>query len=566
MKHKALLPKLALLFVLLALVLVVAITVQASVSHEGGASRLPVGHENGVPPPPADSGNIRDVLVGPPPTDKAVPVPPLEISEEQRAANASIQSDDFNRCTLDNTLWTQVDPLTDATFEMEGTFTNNAWLTINVPAGTDHDIWYEGNKAPRALQAVTGNPDFDVVTKFESGLSLQYQMQGMVVQQTDRDLLRLEYYSNGTSTYLFAAILKPWGTQGLTPTVVYNQPVYANATAPLWMRIQRVGSNWKLYHSNNGASWSPPEGIAFPHTMTVNQVGVYAANAQPKNPAQTPPEHTAKFDYFFNYSELNDPEDADRNTLTVNVVGQGSVDKDPDKGTGSHACEEEVTLTAQGDPGWGFSQWSGDLTGTTNPATLTMDGSKEVTATFLESGYTLTVTANPSAGGTVEVSPPGPYVQDAVVTLRPQPNLGYRFVGWSGPDATDVVAKGGGAWEITIDESKSVTAEFEEADCSLTVTVNPTGAGNVARKPPAPNLCGEVICLRPVPNQDWSFSGWGGPGASELIKGNDATACPDYANAETWHLTLNDNTQVTANFGKPGIYLPIVVRSSSTSQ
>ena len=71
----------------------------------------------------------------------------------------------------------------------------------------------------------------------------------------------------------------------------------------------------------------------------------------------------------------------DEYTLTVNVVGGGSVTKNPEQ-AGYH-YNDVVTLTATADLGWTFAGWSGDLTGTTNPGTVTIDGNKDVTATFI---------------------------------------------------------------------------------------------------------------------------------------------------------------------------------------
>jgi uncharacterized repeat protein (TIGR02543 family) len=50
-----------------------------------------------------------------------------------------------------------------------------------------------------------------------------------------------------------------------------------------------------------------------------------------------------------------------------------------------------VTLTATADAGWTFSNWTGDLTGSTNPDTITMDGNKTVTATFTETPVETTI-------------------------------------------------------------------------------------------------------------------------------------------------------------------------------
>jgi uncharacterized repeat protein (TIGR02543 family) len=80
--------------------------------------------------------------------------------------------------------------------------------------------------------------------------------------------------------------------------------------------------------------------------------------------------------------------------LTVNTVGNGSVTKNPDQAT--YDPGDVVTLTAVADTGWVFYEWSGDLTGSDNPDTVTMTSDKEVTATFTTGPdeYVLTVTSD----------------------------------------------------------------------------------------------------------------------------------------------------------------------------
>jgi uncharacterized repeat protein (TIGR02543 family) len=67
-------------------------------------------------------------------------------------------------------------------------------------------------------------------------------------------------------------------------------------------------------------------------------------------------------------------------TLSVIVAGSGFVVKSPNMS--SYPCGTVVTLTATPTGGDPFSGWSGDLTGTTNPTTVTMNSDKTVTATF----------------------------------------------------------------------------------------------------------------------------------------------------------------------------------------
>jgi hypothetical protein len=69
-------------------------------------------------------------------------------------------------------------------------------------------------------------------------------------------------------------------------------------------------------------------------------------------------------------------------TLTVTIDGSGSVTKNPDQATYSYG--QVVTLTAVANSGWAFSYWSGDLSGSQNPKTITMNGNKAVTAHFVD--------------------------------------------------------------------------------------------------------------------------------------------------------------------------------------
>ena len=70
-------------------------------------------------------------------------------------------------------------------------------------------------------------------------------------------------------------------------------------------------------------------------------------------------------------------------TLTVNVVGQGSVTRSPTTDVVQKGAN--VMLIASASRGWTFQGWSGDLSGSESSPRFTMDGDKEVTATFIQS-------------------------------------------------------------------------------------------------------------------------------------------------------------------------------------
>ena len=68
--------------------------------------------------------------------------------------------------------------------------------------------------------------------------------------------------------------------------------------------------------------------------------------------------------------------------LTVSATN-GTVTKSPNQT--SYASGTSVSLQATPNSGYIFTGWSGDLTGTTNPATIVMNSNKSVTANFAAS-------------------------------------------------------------------------------------------------------------------------------------------------------------------------------------
>jgi hypothetical protein len=140
--------------------------------------------------------------------------------------------------------------------------------------------------------------------------------------------------------------------------------------------------------------------------------------------------------------------------LIVNITGNGSVNKDPDKT--EYSPGESVHLTASPDPGWAFSRWSGDLSGTMNPVYIIMDNNKTVTATFTLIEYTLTTAVSPANSGSVARSPNGTtYHYGDNVQLTATPAAGYTFYNWSG-----AVTGTANPANITIHGNASVTANF----------------------------------------------------------------------------------------------------------
>jgi hypothetical protein len=144
----------------------------------------------------------------------------------------------------------------------------------------------------------------------------------------------------------------------------------------------------------------------------------------------------------------------DTYTLTVTPIGSGSVVLN---NTGPYHYGDTVLLAANPTVGWSFNHWSGDLSGSTNPATIVIDDNKAVTATFTQATYALSVSVTPVGGGFVNLNNSGPYHYGDVVQLTAVPAAGRSFQSWSG----DLLGSANPT-TIVISENKAVTATFTQ--------------------------------------------------------------------------------------------------------
>ena len=147
-------------------------------------------------------------------------------------------------------------------------------------------------------------------------------------------------------------------------------------------------------------------------------------------------------------------------TLTADVDGEGTVDQEilvhP---SSSYPYETVVRLTAVPEEGWKFVRWEGDLEGNENPAELTMDADKTVTAVFEPlPEYTLTIEKT-GQGSVSPVEGDHAYYRGTVVDISAEADYGWVFIRWEGP----VTNSGHASTTVFMDGNKTVKAVFEES-------------------------------------------------------------------------------------------------------
>lgn len=184
-----------------------------------------------------------------------------------------------------------------------------------------------------------------------------------------------------------------------------------------------------------------------------------------------------------------DPVSFDAHTLTIGVEGQGKVTIRPLSGSGSYSYTEEtvVTLTAIPDSGWQFVQWSGDVSGTLNPISITMNSNKTVTVSFgqiykiygLNFGPYTKVGQNPDLGTVISEE----QIRELITIIAPYTKWIRTFGSTNGLEVTGRVAHefglkiAAGAWlarDLTANEEQisSLIAMAQAGDVDILIVGN----------------------------------------------------------------------------------------------
>jgi uncharacterized repeat protein (TIGR02543 family) len=138
----------------------------------------------------------------------------------------------------------------------------------------------------------------------------------------------------------------------------------------------------------------------------------------------------------------------------------------------SYVSGSVVTITPSAASGWTFTGWTGDLSGSANPAQITMTGDKAVTATFTQNPpaqYNLTVYSahgNPTPAVGTHAFNSGILVNCLIVSPVTEGNTVWNCTGWTG---TGSVASSGTSTSTTfsISQNSSITWQWVPTSSDL---------------------------------------------------------------------------------------------------
>jgi hypothetical protein len=187
------------------------------------------------------------------------------------------------------------------------------------------------------------------------------------------------------------------------------------------------------------------------------------------------------------------------------TASNGSISLSPSSATFDSGIV--VTVTAVPDAGYQFVNWTGALTDSTSPGSVTMDTSKSLTAVFsaLPVGqHTLTFT---SEHGTIVLDPTGGvYDSGTTVELTVQAGTNYTFSSWSGDLSGSTNPE-----TITMDANKTITAEYTQIAVGV-YSLTATGENGSIKLNPEGGIYagGTDVILTATPSEGYVFQKWSG--------------------------------------------------------
>ncbi len=159
-------------------------------------------------------------------------------------------------------------------------------------------------------------------------------------------------------------------------------------------------------------------------------------------------------------------------TVAANPTNAGTV-----TGGGTYDQGQSCTVSATANTGYTFTNWTenGNVVSSNSTYTFNVEGNRNLVANFTLNNYTVTVSANPSNGGTATGGGTFTYGQSCTVTATA--NTGYTFSNWT---ENGNVISSNADYTFTVEGNRNLVANFTAITYTITVSANPSNSGTTS--------------------------------------------------------------------------------------
>ena len=216
-------------------------------------------------------------------------------------------------------------------------------------------------------------------------------------------------------------------------------------------------------------------------------------------------------------------------TVSANPTNGGTV-----TGGGTYQQGQSCTVTATANAGFTFTNWTENGSVVSNQAnyTFTVTSNRNLVANFQAQpqNYTISVSANPSNGGTVTGG--GTYQQGQSCTVSATANSGFTFTNWT--ENGNVVSTNAN-YTFTVNANRTLVANFQVQPQNYTISVsaNPSNGGTVTGG--GTYQQGQSCTVHATANTGYTFNNW-------TENGNVVSTNANYT------FTVTGNRTLVANF------------------
>ena len=382
-------------------------------------------------------------------------------------------------------------------------------------------------------------------------VSTNYPMVGGNIQQV----------SIMPTAFTITATADPTGAGNVTGGGSYNQGETCTLTATANNGYTFV--NW----TKDGIQVSTNPSYSFTVTESANYVAHFSANSYTVEVTASPTNGgtvtgggtynygqsctisaTAATGYTFEYWRENGNYVTSQANYTFTVTGDRNLEArfspqtysitahaDPTEGgvvtgDGSYHYGETCTLTATANTGYTFVNWTKDGTQvSTNPSySFTVNETADYVAHFSVNTYTVSVTANPSNGGTVTGG--GTYNYGQSCSIHATANTGYTFINWT-ENGNQVSSQAD--YTFTVESNRNLVANFSSQSYIITASADPAEGGVVTGS--GGYDFGDACTLTAMANTGYTFVNW-------TKNGTEVSTNPTYS------FTVTESATYVAHF------------------
>ncbi len=334
-------------------------------------------------------------------------------------------------------------------------------FTVNAQAGSYVGISQNNVLKGAALVPASGSVNVQV-----SGITSGQPVKIVVTKPQRQPYIQdITVGGGGGTTYTIAVSANPTNGGTVTGGGTYNQGQSCTVTATANSGF--TFTNW----TENGSVVSTQAS----YTFTVNSNRTLVANFQAQ-----PQSYTI--------------------TVSANPANGGTV-----TGGGTYQQGQSCTVSATPANGYTFLRWTenGTQVSTNANYTFTVTGNRTLVAQFQAQPqhYTISVSANPTNGGTV--SGGGTYQQGQTCTVSATPANGYTFVKWT-ENGNQVSTNAN--YTFTVTGNRNLVAQFQAQSYYIATSSNPTNGGTTSGN--GLYQYGETCTVTATPAQGYEFVNW----------------------------------------------------------